>query len=58
MFELFDEVLWKVAEENGITTWWEVFDSELMDEVESRIEVLYGLGDEYTEWYNEYAMEL
>lgn len=58
MFDLFDEVLMEVAAENGCTAWYEVFDSELMDEVEARIEVRYGLGEEYTAWYNELAMEL
>ena len=36
MFELFEEVLMEVAVENGCTAWWEVFDSELMEEVEDR----------------------
>lgn len=58
MFDLFEEVLMEVATENGCTAWYEVFDSELMDEVEARIEVRYGLGEEYTAWYNELAMEL
>ena len=32
MFDLFDAVMMEVAVENGCTAWWEVFDSELMDE--------------------------
>ncbi len=58
MFELFEEVLMEVAVENGCTAWWEVFDSELMEEVEDRIAVRYGLGEEYTAWYNELAEDL
>lgn len=58
MFELFDEVMMEVAEENGCTAWYEVFDSELMDEVEARIAARYGLGTEYTEWYNTLAGDL
>ena len=58
MFELFDEVMMEVAEENGCTAWYEVFDSELMDEVEARIADRYGLGTEYTEWYNTLAGDL
>ena len=58
MFELFEEVLMEVAVENGCTAWWEVFDSELMEEVEDRIAIRYGLGEEYTAWYNELAEDL
>ena len=58
MFDLFDAVMMEVAAENGCTAWWEVFDSELMDEVEARIEVRYGLGEEYTAWYNTLAEDL
>jgi len=58
MYEFFEEIFWQVAKENGITAWWEVFDSELMEEVENRIEARYGLSDEYFDWYNEMAEEL
>jgi hypothetical protein len=58
MFDLFDEVLMEVAAENGCTAWYEVFDSELMDEVENRIAARYGLSDEYFAWYNTLAEDL
>jgi hypothetical protein len=58
MFDLFDEVLMEVAAENGCTAWYEVFDSELMDEVENRIAARYGLSDEYFVWYNTLAEDL
>lgn len=58
MFELFEEIFWEVAEENGITEWWVLFDSELMDEATDRIEARYGLSTEYIEWYNQMAEDL
>lgn len=58
MYEIFEEIFWQVAEENGFTAWYELFDSELMEEVESRIEARCGLSDEYFIWYNEMAEEL
>ena len=58
MFEQFEEIFWQVAEENGINNWWEVFDSDLMEEVENRISVRYGLSAEYIAWYNEMAGDL
>lgn len=58
MFDLFDEVMMEVAAENGCTAWYEVFDSELMDEVENRIAARYGLSDEYFTWYNTLAEDL
>ena len=58
MYELFEEIMMEVAEENGCTAWYEVFDSELMDEVEARVSARYGLSDEYYDWYNQMAEDL
>lgn len=61
--EIFEEIFWEVAEEAGLTSWWEVFDSEVMDEVDARIAARFGVEDAtevagYLDWYNEMAMEL
>lgn len=61
--EFFEEIFWEVAEEAGLTSWWEVFDSEVMDEVDARIASCFGVEDAtevagYLDWYNEMAMEL
>lgn len=61
--EIFDEIFWTVADELGITNWWELFDSENMDEVERRIAKAFDEEDPsdvefFTEWYNEMAEDL
>ena len=61
--EIFERIFWEVAEENSVTKWWEVFDSELMDQVETRIAMRFEVEDAteiegYLGWYNEMAMEL
>ena len=61
--EIFDEIFWTVADELGIANWWELFDSENMDEVERRIAKAFDEEDPsdvefFTEWYNEMAEDL
>ena len=36
-FEIFDDIFWEVADELGISAWYELFDSERFEEVENRI---------------------
>lgn len=59
----FEMVFWQVAEELGITKWWELFDNEGMDEVERRIAETFNMEDAtevdgFINWYNEMAMDL
>ena len=61
--EIFEEIFWQVGEEFGLTTWWEIFDSEAFEIVETRIAKQFGVSEVteiegYTEWYNEMAEEL
>lgn len=62
MGDLFNEVFWEVAEENGCTNWYEVFDSELWEEVCARIASRYGSTifetDEFKQWVKEMIDEL
>lgn len=61
--DIFEEIFWNVAEELGITSWWELFDSEQFDMVEVRISERFGVADAtevdgFVDWYNEMAMDL
>lgn len=58
----FEEIFWEVAEEIGVTSWWELFDSENFGIVESRIAEEFGTGalesEEFIAWSNEMYWEL
>lgn len=61
--EIFEEIFWQVGEENGLTSWWEIFDSEVFDEVERRIAERFSVADAYEvegflDWNNEMAEDL
>ena len=47
--EIFEEIFWQVGEENGLNSWWEIFDSEVFCEVEdlSTGEVIPYIGSEH-----------
>lgn len=60
---IFEEIFWEVAEEHGVSGWWELFDSEDFEEVERRIAERFGVADPcevegFIEWNNEMAEEL
>ena len=61
--EIFERIFWEVAEDKGITAWWELFDSEDFEEVEERIAEYFGEADaadvpEFLDWHNEMAEDL
>ena len=61
--EIFEEIFWEVADELNITTWWELFDSEDFEEVESRIAKAFDEADAadvpfFLDWHNEMAEDL
>ena len=72
MFEKFLEIFVEVGQENGKENWFEIFDSELFEEVERRIGIMLGWAEqgeeletklidnipEFSEWYNEMSEEL
>jgi len=63
MFEMFEEIFAEVMTETGITEWYELFDSEAFEIVESCIAETYGMTtaeevEGFTEWYNGMAMDL
>lgn len=49
MFERFEEVFWAVADEQGYTVWYELYDSENFAQVEARITEMLG----YDCWHSE-----
>lgn len=62
-YDTFDEIFWIVADELNITAWYELFDSDAMDEVDRRVALTFGVEDAtevegYLDWYNEMAWEL
>lgn len=59
MFEMFNEVFEMVMERYNLTAWYELFDSELFEEVEAEIFARYGRNPRgYREWVEEMAEEL
>lgn len=59
---LFNEIFDGVCDQYNLA-WWEVFDSEKMDEVECLIAEQFGVADAweiegFAGWYNEMAMDL
>lgn len=72
MFEKFLKIFVEVGQENGKENWFEIFDSELFEEVERRIGIMLGWTErgeeletklidnipEFSEWYSEMAGEL
>lgn len=61
--EIFEEIFWQVGEEAGLSAWWEIFDSEIFEEVENRIAKRFGVAEageipEFREWEHEMAWEL
>ena len=62
-YETFDEIFWTVADELGITNWWELFDSDNFEEVEKRIAKAFDEKDAaevpfFLDWFNEMAEDL
>ena len=72
--EMMEEIFWTVGEEHGTSVWYEIYDSDLFEEVCERIARVLGLdrgeydfwsemldwevGGEFTEWLNEMAGDL
>ena len=61
--EIFEEIFWQVGEENNRNHWYEIFDSEIFNEVERRIAEHFGVTDaydvpEFENWADEMADEL
>ena len=69
----FDEIFWMVGERHNVTNWWEIFDSELFDEVMEEIArragIIWNYDDDlldleddnvvgFCDWYSEMADEL
>lgn len=62
-YEIFDEIFWTVADELGISAWWELFDSDNFEEVEKRIAKAFDEEDAvevpfFLDWSNEMAEDL
>lgn len=62
MEEMFEEVFAQVGEEHACGDWWEVYDSELFDEVCERITARLGYDcwdcDAFVEWQSQMAEDL
>lgn len=62
LVERFDEIFWEVGHEHDCEEWYEIFDSELFDEVTEKIADEFGVSviesEEFTEWVNEMAEDL
>jgi len=72
--ENMEEIFWAVGEEHGVSNWYEIFDSDLFEEVCERIARTLGLdrgeydlwsemldwtiGGEFSEWMSEMAEDL
>ncbi len=62
-YEIFDEIFWTVADELGLTGWWELFDSNDFEKVEKKIAKAFDEEDAtevpfFLDWYNEMAEDL
>ena len=73
MFEKFEEIFWMVGERYNVNEWYEIFDSELFDEVIEEIARVNGLKwsedddvfdlvddnvEGFADWYHEMAEDL
>ena len=61
--EIFEEIFWQIGEEHGLTDWWEIYDSEIFDEVADRIAERFGVFEaeeipEFQGWVEEMTDEL
>lgn len=61
--EIFEEIFWQVGEEHGLDSWWEIYDSEIFDEVADRIAERFGVSEaeeipEFQSWVEEMTDEL
>ena len=61
--EIFEEIFWTVGEENELTAWWEIFDSEVFEEVVRRVAEQFNVAEAeevegFCDWCNEMAWEL
>ncbi len=62
-YDVFDEIFYDVMDELGLSDWWELFDSEVFDEVEIRIAERFSVAEVteiegFVEWYNTMAEDL
>ena len=62
-YNIFENIFWAVADELSITSWWELFDSDNFDMVETRIAKTFNVTDVteiegFLDWYNEMAEDL
>jgi len=62
-YNTFENIFWTVADELGIAAWWELFDSDNFDMVETRIAETFNVTDVtevegFLDWYNEMAEDL
>lgn len=63
---VFNKIFSEVGDKHNLTKWWEIFDSEVFEEVEQEIakyfnvsvSELYTSVDDYANWYHEMCMDL
>lgn len=62
MQKKFNEIFWEVGHAHNLHTWWEIFDSEVFDEVEETIVKRMGKKalktEAYHSWVHEMSMDL
>ena len=62
MKEMFGKVMMEIGRGYGMTEWWEIFDSEVFEEVEteceSRFGEMEGFQTEWSEWTEEMSEDL
>lgn len=62
MRKKFEKIFWEVGHAHNLHTWWEIFDSEVFDEVEATIVKRLGKKvletEAYHTWYLEMSIEL
>ena len=58
LVEKFEEIMAKVGADNGMTAWYEIVESEVMDKVEEAINAELGAGTTETEAYEAWFIEM
>lgn len=59
--DIFEDIMFEVGKEQGLNTWWDIFDSDVFDEVEERCRKVIDSpeAEEYFEqWTDEMAADL